>query len=210
MGWEHRPDPVANEPYRLEPLRDRAFLDEAQEAMWASIAGGVRAPTAVRPEGQLNGPFDVLLRTPEAGTAIGELGALLRFSTTLEPRLTEVVILTIAGHWHARLAWSAHAVYAEREGIPRAAVDAIARGEDPSLEGPAERAVWTVAHELVTTGRLPDDIYATALAVLGERTLVEVVALSGYYCLSSFVLNAFQVPLSGGMVSPWDVPSPPR
>jgi 4-carboxymuconolactone decarboxylase len=204
VGWEHRPSPVANESYRLEPLRDRAALDEAQEAMWASIAGGVRAPTAVRTEGQLNGPFDVLLRTPEVGTAVGELGELLRFSTTLGPRLTEVVILTIVGHWHARLAWSAHAAYAEREGIPRAKVDAIARGEDPSLEDPAERAVWAVAHGLVTTGRVPDDTYATALAVLGERTLVEVVALSGYYCLSSLVLNAFRVPLPEGVVSPWD------
>ena len=188
---------------RLEPLRDPSALDDAQRAMWESVAGGPRAATAVRPEGQLTGPFDVLLRSPEMGTAVSDLGALLRFSTTMGPRLTEVVVLTVAGHWHARFAWMRHAIYAEREGIPRAAVDAIARGDDPVLDDPADHAAWAVAHSLVTAGQVPDEVYASALGVLGERTLVEVVALSGYYCMSSFLLNAFRVPLPEGATSPW-------
>jgi 4-carboxymuconolactone decarboxylase len=189
---------------RLTPIVDTTALTPEQRELWESVAGGARATTAVRPEGQLTGPFDVLLRSPELGRAVSDLGALLRFSTTLGDRITEVVILTVAGRWQARYAWLRHAIYAERERIPAAAVDAIAEGRVPEFDDPRDRAAAAVASALVTDGQVPDDVYAEALEVLGERTLVEVVALTGYYCLSSFLLNAFRVPLPPGASVPWD------
>ncbi|HVX06707.1 hypothetical protein [Humibacter sp.] len=192
---------------RLAALRDPAAFDPAQHAMWESVVSGPRAATAVRPEGQLSGPFDVLLRSPQIGTAVSDLGALLRFSTSLGPRLTEVVTLTVASHWHARLAWSGHAKGARAQGIPESAIERVARGEDPAFKSPSDHAAWSVAHALVTTGHVSDDLYAAAISVLGERTLVEVVALTGYYCLTSFLLNTFEVPVSHGVTTPWDPPA---
>jgi 4-carboxymuconolactone decarboxylase len=188
---------------RIVPIVQRDSLSEDQLRMWDSVASGARAATAVRPEGQLTGPFDVLLRSPAVGTAVADLGALLRFETTLDKRLTEVVILTVSGHWHARFAWLRHAIYAEREGIAAEVMDAIAEGRAPVIDDPRDAAANRVSRSLLETGHVDDELYASALDVLGERTLVEVVALTGYYCLCSFLLNTFHVPLPPGATVPW-------
>jgi 4-carboxymuconolactone decarboxylase len=189
---------------RMVPIVQRDVLNEDQLRMWDSVAGGARAATAVRAEGQLTGPFDVLLRSPAVGTAVADLGALLRYESSLDKRLTEVVILTVAGHWHAQFAWLRHAFYAEREGIPAEVVAAIAKGRPPVIDDPRDAAANRVSRSLLESGHVDDELYASALAVLGERTLVEVVSLTGYYCLCSFLLNTFHVPLPPGATVPWN------
>ena len=188
---------------RLTPMRDEG-LDPEQRAMWDAIAAGPRAATAVREGGQLTGPFDVLLRSPGIGLAVSELGARLRFDSSLDLYETELVIVTVAGHWHARYAWLRHEIYAAHEGIPAEVVAAIARGDRPVLESPRDQALHTVVRQLLATGAVDDHAYAAALAALGERKLIDAVALTGYYCLSSFLLNTFDVPLPVGETAPWD------
>ena len=41
--------------------------------------------------------------------------------------------------------------------------------------------------------RLSDDLYAEAKAALGERGLVDLIGILGYYTLISMTLNAFAV-----------------
>ncbi len=171
--------------------------------MWDALTAGGRGAKALRDEGYLSGPFDVLLRSPEVGNAVAGLGDLLRFSTDLSQRHRELVIATVAGHWRARFAWLRHAEYARAAGIPQAVVDAIAAGERPVIDEPADRAVHALADSLVTTGVVPDAVYADAVGLLGVQPVVELTALAGYYCLCSFVLNTFRVPLPAGEHSPW-------
>ena len=46
-------------------------------------------------------------------------------------------------------------------------------------------------------------MYETAHALLGDRGIVELVTLCGYYSLVSFTLNAFDVPLPPGETLTW-------
>jgi 4-carboxymuconolactone decarboxylase len=187
---------------RLPPLR-RDDLDAAQRRMWDELAGGGRGAKALRPEGYLTGPFDVLLRSPRVGGAVAGLGDLLRFGTDLSQRHRELVIATVAGHWHARFAWLKHAEYAQDAGIPAEVVDAIAAGRPPVIDEPSDAALHAVVASLLATGHVPDPVYAEAVDRLGVPAVVELVALAGYYCLCSFVLNTFRVPLPEGERTPW-------
>ena len=45
--------------------------------------------------------------------------------------------------------------------------------------------------------------FPLAKGLLGERGLVELVSLCGYYTLVSFTLNAFAVPLPDGVAPKW-------
>ncbi len=47
------------------------------------------------------------------------------------------------------------------------------------------------------------DAYAAARELLGDKGMVELVTLCGYYTLVSFVLNAFEVPIPPGAVPTW-------
>jgi 4-carboxymuconolactone decarboxylase len=63
--------------------------------------------------------------------------------------------------------------------------------------------VHLVARQLLTTGRIDAPTYAAAQELLGDRGMVEIVALCGYYTLVSFTLNAFDVPLPPGEEPTW-------
>ena len=58
--------------------------------------------------------------------------------------------------------------------------------------------VHAVAHELGVDGRIDPSTYADAQALLGDRGMVELVTLCGYYVLVSFTLNAFDIDLPPG------------
>ena len=55
-----------------------------------------------------------------------------------------------------------------------------------------------VASQLCADGHLDAETYAEAQALLGDRGLVELVTLCGYYVLVSFTLNAFDISLPPG------------
>lgn len=190
-------------PSRLVPLR-REDLDPAQQEFWRALGAGARGAKAVRPEGFLTGPFDVLLRSPKVGQAVAGLGELLRFESDLEQRHRELAIIVVAARWRARYAWLRHDEYAREAGIAPEAVAAIAEGRPARFERADDQAVHDLVHELAHTGQVADGRYDAALALLGEGALVELVALAGYYSLSSFLLNTFRVPLPEGERSPWD------
>ena len=60
------------------------------------------------------------------------------------------------------------------------------------------QAIFDFTAALVSTGRVPDDLYKAAVAELGVRPLVELVALVGYYTMVALTLNAFEIPAPAG------------
>ncbi|MGH3304178.1 MAG: carboxymuconolactone decarboxylase family protein [Streptosporangiaceae bacterium] len=186
---------------RLPELR-RDDLTATGQAVWDLIVR-TRGSHVVTDTGGLIGPFNAFVYAPDVGGPLASLGAALRFESSIERRLTEVAIVTVASHWRAEFEWLAHARLAREAGVPDVVVDAIGRGEDPLFTAADERVVHTAARELVTTGRLADTSYAAARDLLGDTGTMELVALCGYYSLISFVLNAFGVPLPAGAEQMW-------
>ena len=186
---------------RLPELR-RDQLPAAGQALWDLIVR-TRGSRVVTDAGSLSGPFNPMLHAPDSGEPLASLGAALRFGSSLDRRLTEVAILTVASHWQAEFEWSAHARIALEAGVPAAVVDAIGAGETPPFTADNERVVHSAARELTTTGRLGEPSYAATQRLLGDTGVVELVELCGYYTLISFLLNAFDVPLPAGVEPMW-------
>ncbi len=187
---------------RLPDFRREQLTAEGQ-AVWDAIVG-TRGNQLVTENGGLAGPFNAFVHAPKVGRELTELGAVLRFGTSLERKLTEIAIITVGAHWRAEFEWWAHARMARVHGVDDAVVDAIGRGEDPPFRAGDERAVYAVASQLVGTGRVDDDTYAAARGLLGDTGMVELIALCGYYTLISFVLNAFDVPVPPGITPALD------
>jgi len=183
---------------RLPYLR-RDDLDGRGRELWDSIVAA-RGEDAVNDEGGLVGPFNAWVYAPELGQLIAKLGMVLRSATSLDRRLVDIAILTVGARWKAEYEWWAHARMAREHGIPAAAIEAIRSGDFPfATDG--ERLVHTVALRLATTGRIDEGTYAEARRLLGDRGMVELVALCGYYAMVSFTLNAFEVPLPPGRLA---------
>ncbi|MFN4090477.1 MAG: carboxymuconolactone decarboxylase family protein [Alphaproteobacteria bacterium] len=174
---------------RLPDLSDDALSPE-QRRIRDEIASG--------PRGGARGPFPAMLRSPELAKRAAHLGEFLRFNTSLPPRLSELAILVTARAWTAQYEWYAHAKLALKGGLAPAVVDAIAERREPPFEKEDERIVYTFCHELHATHGVSDATYEKTVAAFGERGVVELIGLSGYYVMVGMTLNVAQVQLPEG------------
>ena len=187
---------------RLTPLRPEE-LDPSQRALYDAIVESPRGqgplrPMMLREDGSLCGPFDAFLRSPEPGLLLERLGMAMREDVVISPAAREVTILVVGQAWGAEFEWWAHTMLAKRAGVPEEEIDAIGHGRRPAFADPAVGAAHDVAVELVHGRRVEDATLERAREALGERGLVEVVTLVGFYQLISGVLTAFEPPPPDG------------
>lgn len=175
---------------RLELPADDAMTEE-QKAACAEAVSGIR--------GRVPAPMIAWLRNPELARRGQKLGELLRYQTTLEPRLSELAILVCARHWTSHHEWAAHKREGLQAGMDPAVIAAIAARRAPVLRDDREKAVHELAHTLLTTGRVPPALYARGIVALGERGMVELVGILGYYCFVALTLNTFELGLPGSI-----------
>src|SRR3954470_9295448 len=116
-----RPDPrsIRLRGDRFKPLAYDE-MTPAQKTMIEHLVAG--------PRGGANGPFNVLLRSPEIGDLAQEFGGATRFKSSLPQRLYELAILVTARHWTSQFEWQAHRRSALQAGLSPAIADAIAEG----------------------------------------------------------------------------------
>jgi 4-carboxymuconolactone decarboxylase len=163
-----------------------ATLDDAQRAARDAIVTG--------PRGALVGPFVPLLRAPVLMNRVQELGAHLRFESSLRDDLRELVILQVARDWDQEFEWGHHHPIALSAGLPASVVESVAARSEPVGADPEVRAVWQLVRELLATHQVSDGAYSTATALLGERGVVEVVTTAGYYTTLAMVMNTARTP----------------
>ena len=187
---------------RLTPLRPQD-LDDAQRALYDAIVESPRGrgplrPMILRDDGSLCGPFDAFLRSPEPGLLLERLGMAMREDVAISPAAREVTILVVGQAWGAEFEWWVHTMLAKGAGVSEEEIDAIGHGRRPDFADPAVAAAHDVAVELVHRRRVADETLERARESLGERGLVEVVTLVGFYQLISGVLTTFEPPPPDG------------
>jgi len=179
---------------------DPAALDADQKRIWQEIASG--------PRGSVPAPLQIWLRSPVLAENAQRLGAFCRYGTVLEPRLSELAILLTARHWTAHYEWHHHEVFARKAGLDEAVIAAIAARRPPAFAREDERAVYEFCQVFYRDHRVDDATYARAVAQFGERGVVDLVGIMGYYALISMTLNVFEVPVPDGAALPLREGSP--
>ena len=166
-------------------------LNEQQKTMMRHVLDGPRTAA--------NGPFNVMLRSPVMGDFAQELGAQIRFNSSLPAPLREMAILMTARHWTAHYEWNAHKTAALSAGLSPAIVEAIAAGQSPKSMQASEAALHRFCSELLETTRVSNDAFAAAKAAFGEQGVAEIIFTLGYYSMVSMLLNVDQRPLPDGV-----------
>jgi len=186
-----RPDPktIQLRGDRFKPLTYDE-MTPAQKAMVEHLIAG--------PRGGVNGPFNVLLRSPEIGDLGQEFGGAARFKSSLPQRLYELAILVTARHWTAQYEWQAHHRSALQAGLSASICDAIAAGRRPTGMQKDEEALYTFVSELLSTKQVSDATFNAAKSVFGERGIVDIIAVTGWYNIVSMMLNVDQYPVADG------------
>jgi 4-carboxymuconolactone decarboxylase len=187
-----RPDPrsIRMRGDRFKPLTYDE-MTPAQKTMFDHLLAGPRG-------GGANGPFNVLLRSPEIGDLGQQFGASTRFQSSLPQKLYELAILVTARHWTSQYEWQAHHRSALQAGLSPAIADAIAQGMRPTALQKDEEAVYNFASELLNTKQVSDATFAAAKNAFGERGVVDLIAVIGWYNTVSMLLNVDRYPVADG------------
>jgi len=185
---------------RLRPKPRQDLSPEQQEA-YDRIAKE-RTPRA---DGTIGGPFDPWIRSPELARRAVEFGRFL-WERTLPRRLVELAILVTGRFWRSNVEWVAHVRMALENGVTQSTIDDVWNQRMPSGAPDDERLVYEVAKSLHERHELSDDLYRRAVDQFGERGLVEIIGVIGFYTMVSMTLNAFRVPAVGVEKQPFENP----
>lgn len=166
------------------------------DAIRSGPRGAVKNSAAAKP-GPLGGPFNVWLRSPGIGNIVQSLGAEIRFRSSLPSKLNELAILVTARHWTSQYEWLAHHRLALEAGLDPAVGADIAQGRRPANMPEDEAIVYDFSRELHDTRGVSDATYQAALDRFGERGVMDLIAVNGYYVLVSMTLNVDRTPLPG-------------
>jgi len=175
---------------RFKPLTPDEMTPAQKSLMDLLVSGKI--------EGGTRGPVNILLRSPDIGEAILRYGAYERFHTPLPLKLNELAALITIRHWTAQFPWYAHHRAAKQAGLSEAAIAAIAEGKRPAGLQPDEQAVYNFATELLRTTQVSDATFNAIKQQLGERGVVEIMGVMGYYQTVSMLLNIDRYPLPDG------------
>jgi 4-carboxymuconolactone decarboxylase len=178
------------------PDIDESTLSDAQRRVYDLIKSS--------PRGVVQGPLRVWLHRPEFAERAQALGKYCRYDTSLEPRLSELAIITVGAHWQAGFEWAVHAPIAEQAGVTGAAIAAIRSGREPSLRHD-EQAVYAFTRELLVNHQVGAATFDELIAVVGESGAVDLVGILGYYSLICMTINAFHVPVPAGVAEPFEI-----
>ena len=191
-----------NRRFKLIPLED---LTPEQKALSDAIKSGPRAKLAssgASKPGPLGGPFNVWLRSPGIGNLVQQLGEEIRFRSSLSGKLNELAILVTARNWTSQYEWVAHHKLALEGGLDPKIAEAIAQGRRPEGMDADETLVYEFSRELQDTQGVSDGMYARAVARFGERGVVDLISVNGFYVLVSMCLNVDRTPVPPGTPLP--------
>ncbi len=181
---------------RLQP-QSPSSLDSAQRALYDSITGGPRSQgerlfDLTGADGALQGPFAAMLLSPALGSALQELGAAVRFRTSLSARCREIAILTVAAHWDSSFERSAHESIGRAAGLTKDELSRLRAKAVPALDDPQESACAHLAKAMVA-GDVDDESWSTHATIVGEAGVFELSTLVGYYATLALQMRVFRV-----------------
>jgi len=177
---------------RVPQLRPEQ-LSERQRKL-ASEIGAIRGGGLA-----LGGPWGLLLRNEELCERAGRFGTMLRDSTSVPKRLSELAILISARLWTAQFEWMAHAPQASKAGLSQQVIDAIRDGHRPRFARTDEQAAYDFITELYENRRVSDRTYQALVAQIGVKAAIELTAIAGFYSSIAMLITAFEVDLPVGI-----------
>jgi 4-carboxymuconolactone decarboxylase len=151
------------------------------------------------------------LYSPKLAKAMEDAHHYVRFETGLDPRLTEIAVLTTARALNSQVEWTEWEEQA-RPGRPSAVepaiIDLIKYCKPVVGLGPKETLIITYGRELFGPGQaVSSRTFAQAVALLGRRGVLDLTDLMGLYQVTATELKAYDGHLHAGETPLQDTPA---
>jgi 4-carboxymuconolactone decarboxylase len=176
------------------PLVTEASMTDAQRRVYDAMMAGPRRSPPV-------GPLAAAMHRPELAEKWSDLGLVLRFNSSFEPRLREFVILLTGRFWDCQFEWFSHEAEARKAGLSEQTIETLRRGGS-TFAAADEQSIHDYAMELLRDHHAGDATYKRILDAYGTAGIVELTALIGYYAMVALTLNAHEIGVPEGAAPP--------
>jgi 4-carboxymuconolactone decarboxylase len=166
---------------RFSPLRLDQLTPEQQQMV-------TMLTTPPRNSAINSGPFNAYARSPALGILLLQVSDFVRFNSSLPPRLSEFAIMIAARQWTQLYEWRAHYPLAIKGGLDRQILVDLGAGNRPQGMKEDEAALYDYCTELYRDKNVSDATFKAALARFGERGVMDLIGIVGYYDLVSMAL----------------------
>jgi len=172
---------------RFKPLAYAELTSEQRAFADKEIAKGRKPET---------GPFNINLRSPEMAELAQPYSDYLRFKSPTPRKYKEIAIMLTSRYWGGQYVWYSHRQQALDAGLSPAFITAMAAGERPAKMSPDEATVYDFCSQLLATRQVSDNNFKSMAGLVGERGIVDLVALMGQYTglTMLFVVDRYPVP----------------
>jgi 4-carboxymuconolactone decarboxylase len=145
--------------------------------------------------GMVPGPHKIWLANPTLSKTIVPTGAYFQKQSSLTKAEIEIVTNIINGRWLAAYANYEHEIIGEKMGgLPPEKVEALIAGLPTSFGDPRQQLVYELAVTLAQPRVVPNGLFRRAKALIGEKGIVDVTTLMGWFTGVCMTLMAFDVP----------------
>jgi 4-carboxymuconolactone decarboxylase len=170
---------------RMPPLPPGKMTDAQRKAAQEMIAG---------PRKGVKGPFVPLLRSPELMDRLQKVGEYLRFRSSLEPRISEFIMLVVSREWTQHFEWFVHVPLGRKAGISEETIAALAEGRRPAGMSEHEEVAYDFCEELLRTKGVSETTYRRTVTKFGENGVIDMIGVAGYFTTVSMVMNVAHSP----------------
>jgi len=169
------------------PLPEPEQMTPDQLAIHSAVVKG--------PRGRMVGPLRAVVHSPELADRWQQFGEFVRYRTVLPEDLKELAILVCGRHWNSDVEWAVHRRAGEKAGLSTDILAAIEAAGPVVFARIEEREVYEFSRLLLGHGQVPDAEYGAIRSRWGDRGVVELTAIVGYYSMVALMVNAHLVPV---------------
>jgi len=148
--------------------------------------------------GEIQGPWAHMLRVPKLAEKAAAYSDLFRTELSLPLNVVQLAVIMAARHWNAEYVWAAQSPRAKEAGISEAAIEAIRQKKPATFTDPKEKAVYDLFTELYSKQGVSDAAYDAAVKALGEKGLIEVINVNGFYGIVATIVRTTGIPTRDG------------
>jgi 4-carboxymuconolactone decarboxylase len=134
-------------------------------------------------------PYEVLMHAPGVAMPMSELGAQIRYRSSMVDHDRELVIMTVGALTGCRFEWNSHEPLALAAGVRPEVLDHLERGSECDLRD-WESALIGYVRELHASASVGPATFEAAHAKLGDQGMVELAATVGYYTMLAYVMGS--------------------
>jgi len=144
--------------------------------------------------GKLINLYRVLLNSPTVAAGWLDFNSTIRYKTSLDAALREMIILRVSllngAEYQARIHGASHALKA---GLTKEQIAALADWQNSSLFTPAQRAALAWTDAMTRDIEVPDALHTELQQHFDHQAVVEISVLAGAYNMHTRVARALRI-----------------